>query len=317
MAKILVIGEHKNGALKASVAELISAAQVFGGEIHGAVLGTGSANAAAGFGQFGVAQVLTLDAPAYTSDGFAAALSDAIKSGLYEYVILMQSFFGRDLGARLAARLKAGWINDVTKLEMDGGKLMATKPLYAGKVLSKQTFNGAGPRVLTLRPKNFTPAAETAAVSVNKITLNMPGAPLCQVTKLEPKAEGDIDVKEADIIISGGRGVGGQEGFTPLREFARGISAAVGASRAAVDSGWIEHSHQVGQTGKVVNPQLYIACGISGAIQHMAGMQTSKVIVAINNNPDAPIFKVANYGIVDDLFKVVPELQKQWAMLNS
>jgi electron transfer flavoprotein alpha subunit len=316
MAKILVIGEHKNGTLKASSAELISAAQAIGGEIHGAVLGAGSANAAAGFGQYGVAQVLTLDAPAYSSDGFAAAVAAAVTAGQYEYVILMQSFFGRDLGARLAARLQAGWINDVTKLELDGGKLVAVKPLYAGKVLSKQAFNAAGPHVLTLRPKNFAPAAEAAA-TVSTTALSLPGAPLCQVTKLEPKAEGDIDVKEADIIVSGGRGVGGPEGFAPLRELARGVKAAVGASRAAVDSGWIEHSHQVGQTGKVVNPQLYIACGISGAIQHMAGMQTSKVIVAINNNPDAPIFKVANYGIVDDLFKVVPELQKQWAALNS
>jgi electron transfer flavoprotein alpha subunit len=316
MAKILVVGEHKNGALKSSVAELISAAQVIGGEIHGAVLGAGCTGAAAGFGKYGVAQVLTLDAPAYTSDGFAAAVADAVKAGQYEYVILLQSFFGRDLGARLAARLKAGWINDVTKLELDGGKLVALKPLYAGKVLSKQAFNGAGPHVLTLRQKNFAPAAEAAA-SVSATALSLPGAPLCQVTKLEPKAEGDIDVKEADIIVSGGRGVGGPEGFTPIRELARSIGAAVGASRAAVDSGWIEHSHQVGQTGKVVNPQLYIACGISGAIQHMAGMQTSKVIVAINNNPDASIFKVANYGIVDDLFKVVPELHKQWAALNS
>ncbi len=316
MAKILVIGEHKNGALKGSVAELVSAAQVIGGDIHGAVLGAGSAGAAAGFGRFGVAQVYTLDAPAYTSDGFAAALADVIASEQYEYIILMQSFFGRDLGARLAARLKAGWLNDVTKLELDGGKVITTKPLYAGKVLSKQTFHGAGPHVITLRPKNFTPAAETSA-SVSTTGLSLPGAPLCQVTKLDPKAEGDIDVKEADIIVSGGRGVGGPDGFTPIRELARSIGAAVGASRAAVDSGWIEHSHQVGQTGKVVNPQLYIACGISGAIQHMAGMQTSKIIVAINSNADAPIFKVASYGIVDDLFKVVPELQQQWTALNS
>ena len=317
MAKILVVGEHKNGALKASVAELVSAAQVIGGQVHGAVLGAGCAGVAAGFGQYGVAHVYTLEAEVYSSDGFAAAVAEAVASGSYEYLLLMHSSFGRDLGARLAARLKGGWINDVTVLEMDGDKLVATKPLFAGKVLSKQTFNGAGPHVLTLRPKNFTPVEASADTEVAVTPLTMVGEPLCRVTKLEPKAEGEIDVKEADIIVSGGRGVGSPEGFEPLRELTKQVGAALGASRAAVDAGWIEHSHQVGQTGKVVNPQLYIACGISGAIQHMAGMQTSKVIVAINNNADAPIFKVASYGIVDDLFKVVPELQQQWAALEG
>jgi electron transfer flavoprotein alpha subunit len=310
MGKVLIIGEHRQGSLKNNTAELVAAARMLGDTVRAAVLGPGAAKAAPGFGAFGIDTVRVLDTDVlYSGDGFAAALAPVVRECEVDYVVLMQSFFGRDLGARLAARLGTAFINDVTALGVEDGQLVATKPLYAGKVIGKLAFTGTGPKVITLRPKNFTPAEAGEAVNVEVKPLELPAELKAQVTHVELKEAGMIDVKDADIIVSGGRGVGGPEGFEPLRDFAQAIGAALGASRAAVDAGWIPHSHQVGQTGKVVNPQLYIACGISGAIQHLAGMQTSKVIVAINNNPDAPIFKIATYGIVDNLFDVVPELK--------
>lgn len=313
MGKVLLIGEHRRDELKANAAELVAAARILGDEVHAALLGPGAEGAAAAFGAYGVAAVHVLDGdvPVYSSDGFTEALAPAIEAGGFEYVVLMQSFLGRDLGARLAARLGGGFISDVTMLAVEDGQLVATKPLYAGKVIGKVAFTGGGAHIVTIRPKNFTPAEAGDPVAVTTQALAAPAAYQARVTHVDEKEAGMIDVKEADIIVSGGRGVGGPEGFEPLLDFAKSIGAALGASRAAVDAGWIEHSHQVGQTGKVVNPQLYIAMGISGAIQHLAGMQTSKIIVAVNNNPDAPIFKLADYGIVDNLFDVVPVLKER------
>jgi len=312
MGKVLVVGEQKNGKLKGNAGELVAAARILGDPVRGAVLGPGADQAAPQFGLYGVDTVRALETEVrYSSDAFAAALAPVVTECEVQYVVLMQSFFGRDLGARLAAKLNAGWIDDVTTLEVADGTVVGSKPLFAGKVISKVAFVGDGPHVITLRAKNFTPVEATDGVQVEVKPLEMPAEVKAQVTGLEAKDESQIDLKEADIIITGGRGVNGPEGFAPLREFAKMVGAALGASRAAVDADWIEHSHQVGQTGKVVNPQLYIACGVSGAIQHLAGMQTSKVIVAINSNEGAPIFKIADYGIVGDLFEVVPELQKQ------
>jgi len=319
MAKILIIAEQLQGQLKNTVGELAAAAQALGGEVTGALAGPGSLQAAPGLGVYGIGAALVLDGelPRYSSDAFATVLADVIREVGFEYIILLQTFTGRDLGARLAARLRCGFINDVTALEAGPDGPVAVKPLYAGKVIGRFAFSGPAPHVITIRQKNFAPVQPAAAVAVNIKQLPAPAEYKARVTQVEQKEEGMIDLKEADIIITGGRGVGGPEGFAPLREFARAVGCALGASRAAVDAGWIEHSHQVGQTGKVVNPQLYIACGVSGAIQHLAGMQTSKVIVAINSNDTAPIFKLADYGIVADLFTVVPELQKQILALRQ
>jgi electron transfer flavoprotein alpha subunit len=319
MGKVLIISEQRNGELKTSVAELINAARVLGDEIRGAVLGKGASSAASGFGAYGISTVHVLETDIrYTSDCFAAALAAVVEECGVEYIVMMQSFFGRDLGARLAARLGAAFINDVTALAMEDGRVVATKPLYAGKIIGKIAAIGDGPKVITLRPKNFAPAEPQDAANVEVKPLALPAELKCTVTEIAEKEAGMIDLKEADIIVSGGRATGSPEGFEPLRELAKAIGAALGASRATVDAGWIEHSFQVGQTGKVVNPQLYIALGISGAIQHLAGMQTSKVIVAVNTNPDAPIFKIADYGIIDDMFKVAPVLKEQMvAALNS
>ena len=307
MGKVLIVGELRDGKL-AAAGELAAAAKLLGDEVHGALLGTGSQAAAVEFGAYGVSKAFCLDGdlPHYSGDAFAKALGQVVADGGYEYVVLMQSFSGRDLGARLAAGLNAPWLSDITAI--DNGEFR--KPLYAGKVIGTFRFKQGSTKVVTLRPKTFAPTgAETVTTEV--VQLAAPTEYLARVTSVEKKEAGEIDLKDADIIVTGGRGIGGPEGFEPLREFAKAIGAALGASRATVDAGWIPHKHQVGQTGKTVNPKLYIACGVSGAIQHLAGMQTSRCIVAINSNENAPIFKIADYGLVGDLFEIVPELQKQ------
>lgn len=311
MSKILIIAEQFQGKLKASAGELLAAAQQIGGEIDGAVFGKGCAAAAAELGKFALGKVHAVDCGCeYSGDGFAAAIAPVLQAGKYDFLILMQTVFGRDLGARICAKHDAAWINDVIGLSGSGNDVVAKKPLYAGKVISQLSFNTDGLKVLTLRSRNF----DAVSASGGSAAVEESGAGstcLASCTALEAKEAGYIDLKDADIIVSGGRGIGGPEGYNVVRDFATEIGAAMGASRAIVDAGWIDHSYQVGQTGKVVNPQLYIAAGISGAIQHLAGMQTSKVIVAINNSESAPIFKVADYGIVGDMFEVLPELAKQ------
>jgi electron transfer flavoprotein alpha subunit len=204
-----------------------------------------------------------------------------------------------------------GLASDCTALEIDGGRLLATRPIFAGKALAKVKLNG-NPQMATVRPNVLAaPEPDAGATATVEPVAALTGNVRAMVVDIVGAGEGEIDVAEADIIVTGGRGVGGPEGFAPVRSLAKTLGAAVGASRAAVDAGWIEHAHQVGQTGKTVTPNLYIACGVSGAIQHLAGMKTSKAIVAVNKDPDAPIFNVANYGIVGDLFEVVPLLEKE------
>lgn len=311
MGRILIIAEQFRGKLKPSAGELLAAAQQIGGEVDGAVFGPGSADAAAELAQYALGKVFAVDCGCeHSGDGYSSAISETLKSGGYDFVILMQTAFGRDLGARLAASQDGAWINDVIALEGSGSDVVASKPLFAGKVISSVKFNTDGLKVLSLRPRNFDAvAASGASAPVEQLGSGVQCKASC--TSVEAKEAGFIDLKDADIIVSGGRGIGDADGYKVIRDFADEIGAAMGASRAIVDAGWIDHSYQVGQTGKVVNPQLYIAAGISGAIQHLAGMQTSKVIVAINNNESAPIFKVADYGIVGDLFEVLPELGRQ------
>jgi electron transfer flavoprotein alpha subunit len=222
---------------------------------------------------------------------------------------------GKDLAPRLAARLGVGLATDCTGLEIDDGRLLATRPIFAGKALAKVKL-ADDPQMATVRPNVLAAPEPDASKTANVEAVEaVAGEIRAKVVDIVGAGEGEIDVAEADIIVSGGRGVGGPEGFAPVRSLAKTLGAAVGASRAAVDAGWIEHSHQVGQTGKTVTPNLYIACGISGAIQHLAGMKTAKVIVAVNTDPEAPIFKLANYGIVADLFDVVPAMEEEFAKI--
>jgi electron transfer flavoprotein alpha subunit len=221
----------------------------------------------------------------------------------------------REFMARLAARLGAGLAADSTVLTAEGGKLVATRPVYAGKLLAKMTW-AKTPWMATLRPNVFRPGdGQGGAPTVEKPAANIPAESMKLVERKQEASTGLPELTEAEIVVSGGRGLKGPENFVILEELAKVMGAAVGASRAAVDAGWRPHRFQIGQTGRTISPKLYLGFGISGAIQHLAGMRTSKVIVAINKDPEAPIFKIADYGIVADLFEVVPELTKEFKRL--
>ena len=240
----------------------------------------------------------------------AALLAQAVREAEPDVVLIGATFRGRDLAPALAVELDTGAIADCTALEFEDGQLVATRPIYAGKLFANCTIPERRPQIFTTRVRAFPKPEPDAGRSgeVVKVEPALAEEEIASKVTGFNATEGGVSLADASIIVSGGRGVGGPEGFEPVRELARTLGAALGSSRAAVDAGWIPYEHQVGQTGKTVSPDLYIACGISGAIQHQAGMRTSKVIVAINKDPDAPIFKLAHYGVVNDLFKVLPPL---------
>ena len=318
---VLVIAEQRDGVLKKVAFEMLGLgaelAAALGGNVEAALLGAGLGNLPDVLAQYGATKVYVADDPAlaiYSSEGYTGTLAAFIGKADPAVILLGATAMGKDLAPRLAARLGVGLASDCTALEIEGGRLLATRPIFAGKALARVKLNG-DPQMATLRPNVLAAPEPDAAKTANVEPVPAVGDVRAKVVEIAGAGEGEIDVAEADIIVSGGRGVAGPEGFAPVRSLAKTLKAAVGASRAAVDAGWIEHAHQVGQTGKTVTPNLYIACGISGAIQHLAGMKTSKVIVAVNKDPEAPIFKVANYGIVGDLFEVVPLLEKEFQAL--
>ncbi len=322
---VLVIAEQRGGTLKKVTFELLTAAQQvagkWGGQVDAVVLGAGVRALAELLAQAGAAKVYVADDPAlarYSPDGYAGVLANLVRRVEPAVVLVSATFWGKDLAPRVAAKVKAGLASDATGIEgQDGGRLLVTRPIYAGKAIAKVRINTT-PQMVSLRPNSYPPAALEAGRAANVEAVVLDGyQPQAVVTDFVKAGGEKLDVAEANIIVSGGRGMGGSEQYAILEELASVLGAAVGASRAAVDAGWRPHSDQVGQTGKTVSPNLYIACGISGAIQHLAGMKTSKVIVAINKDPDAPIFKVADYGIVGDLFKVVPLFTEEVKKLKA
>jgi len=311
MTSALAVLEQRDGALRKISHEVVTAAQRLGGTVEALVIASGPVQGADQLGKFGADKIVTLTNPAfgrYAPEGYAQAIAERVKSGGYDTVIIAASAAGKDLAPRIAAKLGVGVAADVTDIAAEAGAIVVTRPVYAGKALLKVKVK-ARPAVLSLRPNVFTPVERPKAGARETVAVSLPAG---RVTVREIKAApaGTLDVAEAQIIISGGRGLKEPANFKVLEELAQafGGRAAVGASRAVVDAGWRAHADQVGQTGKTVSPSLYIAVGISGAIQHLAGMRTSKVIVAINKDKDAPIFKVADYGIVGDVFEVIPAL---------
>jgi len=320
---VLVVAEVREGELKKVTLEMIGQgaeiAQELGGTVNVVLMGSGVSPLVDSIGHYGLQKVYLADDPAlenYTAEGYTKVLTDLLKETDPAVVLLAASTRGKDLAPRVAARLAVGLASDCTGIEVQDGRLLITRPIYAGKAIAKVTEE-TRPQMATVRP-NIFPAAQidtsSAAETVN-LSVDI-GDVRAKVIGLLKEAGERVELTEADIVVSGGRGMKGPENFALLEELADALGAAVGASRAAVDAGWRDHSHQVGQTGKVVTPTLYIACGISGAIQHLAGMKTSKYIVAINKDPEAPIFKVADYGIVADLFKAVPVLTEEFKKMK-
>lgn len=317
MAGILVFIEQRDGEVRKAALQALSEAKRQaagpGWDVAAVLPGESMSDAAAGLGAYGASKVyVTEDASfkLYSAEAYADAVAKASENEQPIAIFFSATAMGRDLAPRVAARLGVGAIADVTDLKLEGEEFVATRPVYSGKAFATVDAAGKRPQVVSLRPNVF--AAEEGQGSAEVVQLDGVDADArAVVEELVQTGGGELDVAEADVIVSGGRGIKGPENFALIRELANALGAAVGASRAVVDAGWIEHKHQVGQTGKVVSPTLYVACGISGAIQHLAGMGSSKNIVAINTDPDAPIFKVADYGVVGDLFKVIPPMVEE------
>lgn len=312
---ILVFCELKDGQIRKPSAEALSEGRRLAdasGKQLGALFAGASCAGSAEAAKYGADVILTAEGASlasYSSDAFAQLVADAVKAKGATVLLAAATAMGKDVAPRAAARMGAGYASDVTGLAMVDGKLQAVRPVYAGKAFATTTFTSAV-QVATTRPNVF-PLAEKAGAGAAESLAAPAGSFKSIVKEILAKAGGKVDLTEANVIVSGGRGMKDGANFKILEELADALGGVVGASRAAVDAGWgLPHSMQVGQTGKVVSPTLYIACGISGAIQHIAGMSGSKFIVAINKDPEAPIFKLASYGIVGDLFEVVPELTK-------
>ena len=323
MTAVLAVLEARDGALRKVSYETITAARrladALSGEVHAVTLTSAAAAGSDRVGAYGADKALTLTNAAfarYAPEGMARAVADRAKSGGYACVVVAATATGKDLAPRIAARLGVSLASDVTDAAFEGGTLVATRPVYAGKALLKIKVSGAV--VVSVRPNVFTAVERPRAGTAETVAVDV-SAGRVTVKEVKAAAAGTLDVAEAPIVISGGRGLKEPGNFRVLEELAQafGGRAAVGASRAVVDAGWRPHADQVGQTGKTVSPSLYIAVGISGAIQHLAGMRTSKVIVAINKDKDAPIFKVADYGIVGDLFEIVPKLAEEVKKLHG
>lgn len=319
MSGVWVFIENRDGEIAAIAKEALAAARTvadgLGETLTALVFGqdvAGVADAAFAFGADAVLGADDATLSPFRVEAVGPLVAQLAKERQPGVILAGASTRGRDLAAWVAADLDAGLVADGTDLAVDGGTVKVTRPVYASKLLATVFVTG-GMQIITLRNRAF-PQAESTGGSGSAEWVDTAVAEADIPTKVTGFAgkEGTISLTDANIIVSGGRGVGGPEGFAPVQELANVLGAALGASRAAVDAGWIPYEHQVGQTGKTVSPDLYIANGISGAIQHQAGMRTSKVIVAINKDADAPIFKLAQYGIVGDLFKVLPALTAEF-----
>jgi electron transfer flavoprotein alpha subunit len=313
---VLAFAELSGADLKKSAFELAGVGRKLAEELSGpfamAVVGADVQAAGEALGRRGPPRVYRVADSAlahYSPEGFSTALAAVVDKADPEIVLIAASALGKDLGPALAARLGAPVITDAIDLTVEDAKVKAVRPVYAGKV--RVTVEPAAlPAVVSIRPNVFEPAEERDARAEDvAVTVDLTGDRIrAVVTEVLAPEVRSVDLTEADIIVSGGRGMKGPENFHLVEDLAAALGGVVGASRAVVDAGWRPHSEQVGQTGKTVSPKLYVACGISGAIQHLAGMSSSKCIVAVNKDPDAPIFKVADYGIVGDVFEVLPAL---------
>jgi len=316
---ILAIAEQSDNVFRKVTFEALSEgrrlADAMGCGLTGLVMGSEVESIAAELSKYGADKILVADDPGlkeYLTDVYTDTLAAVIAQEGPSAIILGATIQGKDLASRLAARIDAPLAMDCIGVRNEGDKLVATRPMYGGKIIADVALEGE-PQIVAVRPNAMNLATNERDASIEKLTIAPGTSSLAVIDKtLET---GKVDLTEADVVVSGGRGMGGSD-YAVVEELAAALGGAVGASRSAVDEGWRPHSDQVGQTGKVVSPNLYIACGISGAIQHLAGMSSSKVVVAINKDAEAPIFSKADYGVVGDLFEVVPEITAAVKKLN-
>lgn len=318
--KVLVFAEAREGQLRNVTLECLSAAKkVANGEnIQTVIFGTDGSKYAGQLARYGADTVYLVEdekLDQYTNEAYSQAFIQVIEEVKPDVIFLGHTAVGRDFAPKVAAKLGLGMISDITDLTVDGADVTFTRPIYSGKAFAKKKVVD-GTVFATVRANNIGVEApdESRVPTVNRLSVGIKDLRTI-IKEIVKKATSGVDLTEAKIIVSGGRGVKSEDGFKPLQELAEVLGGAVGASRGACDQLYCDYSMQIGQTGKVVTPDLYIACGISGAIQHLAGMSNSKVIVAINKDPEAPIFKVADYGIVGDLFEVVPLLTEEFKNL--
>ncbi|MGD8370381.1 MAG: electron transfer flavoprotein subunit alpha/FixB family protein [Syntrophobacterales bacterium] len=324
---VCVITEFREGAFRRVSFEIASEgrrlADELGEPLMAVALGAGVESLAGDLGNYGVEKVYVVDNPNlkdYRAETYVPAAAEVLRSLDPKVILTPASVDGKDFSARLAARLGAGLATDCTELKVEGGSLKAKRPMYAGKAFAWYEWSdGTWPQMASCRPNVMDCLAPDTSknAEVEKAQVEVAEGNQTQVVSIEKDAGGKIDLTEAEVIVSGGRGMKGPENFAMLEELATLLGGSVGASRSAVDSGWRPHADQVGQTGKVVTPTLYIACGISGAIQHLAGMGSSKYIVAVNKDAEAPIFSKADYGVVEDLFNFMPVFIEEVKTLKS
>ncbi|MDT8341587.1 MAG: electron transfer flavoprotein subunit alpha/FixB family protein [Longimicrobiales bacterium] len=325
MSNILAVVEQRDGQVRGVGREVLSAAaaaaESLGAAADALLLGERAAADAAALGHYGAGTVKLALHPglgAYSPERYARVVADVVTAGGYGAVFFGATAQGKDLAPRVAALLDVPLASDVTGIDAEDGQLVFIRPVYAGKAFARVVSEGAV-AAASLRPNVFAPAERAGAGSVEEVPVTLPDGPTSRVVDFEA-AGGTLDVSEASVIVSGGRGMKGPENWHLLEAVRDAVGsdvAALGASRAVVDAGWRPHGEQVGQTGKTVSPKLYMAMAISGAIQHLAGMRTSQTIVAVNKDPDAPIFGVADYGIVGDVQEVLPRLAEEIRALKA
>jgi electron transfer flavoprotein alpha subunit len=311
---ILTFAEQRDGKLRRPSLEAVSEARRLadaqGGTVVSALVGSGVKDLSGELASYGADRVLVYDDPgygAYSTEAYGRALAHAIAQIKPGAVLMAFTATGKDLAPRVAARVGAGLASDCVALSIKDGRLEARRPMYGAKAMATVRWEG-DLQMATLRANVFSLGQPDASRKAEVVVETVQTDARARVKEVRATAGGTVELTEAQIVVSGGRGLKGPEHFHLVQELGEALGAAVGASRAIVDEGWVDHALQVGQTGKTVSPGLYVACGISGAIQHLAGMSSSRVIVAINKDADAPIFKVANYGIVGDAFEVLPRL---------
>ncbi len=316
--KILAVAEQRDNKLKKTAFEVIRTARTIAdqlsGEVVALVVGENAKSIAGVLGGYGAHRVLAVEQPRlklYSATAYAKIIAEIAKKEQASVVFFAATAMGKDCAPRVAVKLDAGLVADCTALKVASGEIIAARPMYAGKVTAEVKVTSPV-KVFTLRPNVFsagTSNGTSANVELTQVALN--DEDLRVVAKEVTQSSGKVDVAEADVIVTGGRGLKGPENFKMIEELAGVLGGAVGASRAVVDAGWRPHDEQVGQTGKTVSPSLYIAVAVSGAIQHLAGMSSSKYIVAVNKDKDAPIFQVASYGIVGDAFEIIPAMTQE------